>query len=182
MLACYVLFASRYNDILDRFIRPWQPYHLAGCEPGQVQAVVSVYLAGNAEEKMSSDFRRFASACVKRGGTKVEPISASVMQSFIASRSVGRDAYQKSGPMMLPYRNGIDYLARKRNAGYSGRRWARQATFQRAESSRLSRRRTVCKGYLGCCCCCLIRAFRPRVRCNARRRCRHPVLPFIHTN
>ena len=139
-----------------------------------------VYLAGNAEEKMSSDFRRFASACVKRGGTKVEPISASVMQSFIASRSVGRDACQKNGPMMLPYRNGIDYLARKRNAGYSGRRWARQATFHRAESSRLSRRRTVCKGYLGCC-CCLIRAFHPRVRCNARRRCHHSCLLFIQT-
>ena len=118
---------------------------------------------------MSSDFRRFASACVKRGGTKVEPISASVMQSFIASRSVGRDACQKNGPMMLPYRNGIDYLARKRNASYSGRRWARQATFHRAEPSRLSRRRTVCKGYLGCC-CCLVRAFRPRVICNAPRR------------
>ena len=137
-----------------------------------------VYLAGNAEEKMSSDFRRFASACVKRGGTKVEPISARVMQSFIASRSVGRDACQKNGPMMLPYRNGIDYLARKRNAGYSRRRWARQATFQLADSSRLSRRRrTVCKGYLGC--CCLVRAFRPRVICNAPRR--RSCLLFIQT-
>ena len=63
----------------------------------------------------------------------VEPISASVMQSFIASRSVGWDACQKNGPMMLPYRNGIDYLARKRNACYGGRRWACQATFHRAE-------------------------------------------------
>ena len=137
-----------------------------------------VYLAGNAEEKMSSDFRRFASACVKRGGTKVEPISASVMQSFIASRSVGRDACQKNGPMMLPYRNGIDYLARKRNAGYSGRRWARQATFHRAESSRLSRRRTVCKGYLAR---LLLPGSRFSPPCNLQ--CTTPpLLPFIHTN